>query len=241
MVTAKPTAKPMSSALEFKEVCFDYGELRALSHINFTLNPGNCVALVGASGSGKSTLARLVARFEDPTQGRVMLGGVDLRSVSTEDLYAHVSFVFQDVFLFAETVAENIRLGRPSATADEVIAAAQAAQAHEFISRLPNGYETTLSVSGRGLSGGERRGLLIARAILKNPPILLLDEATAFADPENEALIQQAIRRLTAGRSVIVIAHRLQTIVHADEILVLAAGRIIERGRHDTLLAAKGS
>lgn len=240
MIGLSPVLEPKDATLAFEHVQFHYGTIRALTDITFTLKPGGCLALVGSSGSGKTTLARLIARFEDPSGGRIVLGGVDIRQMRTEMLYQKVGFVFQDVFLFAGSVAENIRLGRPGASDAEIVEAARAAQAHDFIERLPRGYATQLGENGQGLSGGERQRLSIARAILKNPPILLLDEATAFADPENESLIQQAIRRVTAGRSVVVVAHRLQTIVHAEEILVLRGGEIVERGTHGYLLSLGG-
>lgn len=231
---------PHDGSISFENVSFAYGTRTVLSGVSFEVEAGQCLALVGPSGSGKSTIAKLVARFHDVAAGSVRIGGADVRDIVSDELYKHVAYVFQDVFLFGGTVADNIRLGRSDASDDEVIAAAKSAQAHAFIERLPQGYQTELGERGYGLSGGERQRISIARAILKNAPILVLDEATAFADPENEAQIQDAIARLSQGRTIIVIAHRLHTIVHADEILVLDQGQVLERGRHADLIAANG-
>jgi ATP-binding cassette subfamily B protein len=231
---------PRDGSIQFENVGFAYGERTVLSNVSFDLKPGRCLALIGPSGSGKSTIAKLIARLQETASGTVKVGQVDVRRMKTEALHGHIAFVFQDVFLFGGSVAENIRLGRANATREEVIAAAKDAQAHDFIMRLPNGYDTILGERGLGLSGGERQRISIARAILKDAPILLLDEATAFSDPENEALIQSAIARLARGRTVVVIAHRLHTICHADEILVLDQGSIVERGTHRELIAANG-
>ena len=200
--------------------------------------------LVGPSGSGKSTIAKLICRFWDVADGTISVGGVDVREQPFAQLMEQVAFVFQETFLFDDTVAANLRLGRPEASNAEVEAAARAAQAHEFVSALPDGYATRLGERGARLSGGERQRLAIARAILKQAPVIVLDEATAFADPENEALIQSALDELIAGRTLVLIAHRLSTVVGADQILVLDAvdggpGRIVER-RHDELVAAGG-
>lgn len=231
---------PEDASIRFDSVSFSYGTREVLSDIAFDLAPGRCVALVGPSGSGKSTIARLIARFHEVDGGSVRIGTVDVRDMPTDVLHGQIAFVFQDVFLFGGTVAENIRLGRADATDDEVIAAARQAQAHDFVARLPQGYDTVLGERGLGLSGGERQRISIARAILKDAPILVLDEATAFADPENEALIQDAIALLARDRTLVVIAHRLHTIVQADEILVLDRGRIVERGNHAELVAKDG-
>lgn len=231
---------PHNASVSFENTSFAYGPRTVLSGVSFKVEPGQCLALVGPSGSGKSTIAKLVARFHDVAAGAVRIGGVDVRDLDSETLHRQVAYVFQDVFLFGGTVADNIRLGRSDATDDDVIAAAKGAQAHAFIERLPQGYQTVLGERGYGLSGGERQRISIARAILKNAPVLVLDEATAFADPENEAQIQDAIAQLAQGRTIIVIAHRLHTIVHADEILVLDQGRVVERGRHADLVTANG-
>lgn len=236
---ANPTS-PADASVRFAEATFSYGSRRVLDGIELSVAPGRCLALVGPSGSGKSTLARLIARFHDVEAGAIRIGGVDVREIAPDILNAHVAYVFQDVFLFAGTVAENLRLAKPDATDDEVIAAARAARAHDFIAALPQGYDTLLGERGFGLSGGERQRISIARAILKDAPILVLDEATAFADPENEALIQDAIAALARQRTLIVIAHRLHTIAHADMIAVLDGGRVAEQGPHVELLAKDG-
>jgi len=228
------------ASLTLEDVSFAYGEREVLHGLSFDVPKGKCLALVGPSGSGKSTVARLIGRFYDVKSGAVRIGGQDVREIAPELLYQHIACVFQDVFLFHGTVAENIRLGCPEATDTEVEAAARAARAHDFVTGLPQGYDTLLGERGLGLSGGERQRLSIARAILKDAPILLLDEATAFADPENEALIQDAIAELTRDRTVIVIAHRLHTIANADAILVLDNGHIVEQGTHSELIAQGG-
>jgi ATP-binding cassette subfamily B protein IrtA len=233
-------AKPESPSMTVAGVSFSFGARRVLDGISFTLEPGKCLALVGPSGSGKSTLAKLLGRFHDVDEGVIHLGGIDLRALTPDTLHRQIAFVFQDVFLFSGTVAENIRLGRADADRDAVIAAARDAQAHDFIARLPDGYETIIGERGLSLSGGEKQRISIARAILKDAPILVLDEATSFADPENETLIQNAIANLARGRSLVVIAHRLHTIAHADEILVLDHGRIVERGDHAGLITRDG-
>lgn len=231
---------PADASVCFAGATFSYGSRRVLDGIELEVAPGRCLALVGPSGSGKSTLARLIARFHDVEAGAIEIGGIDVREIAPDVLNAHVAYVFQDVFLFAGTVAENIRLAKPDASDEEVTAAARAAQAHDFISALPQGYDTLLGERGFGLSGGERQRISIARAILKDAPILVLDEATAFADPENEALIQDAIAALARQRTLIVIAHRLHTIAHADMIAVLEGGRVAEQGPHAGLLERDG-
>ena len=231
---------PADAAVRFAGVSFSYGSRRVLDGIELEVAPGRCLALVGPSGSGKSTLARLIARFHDVEAGAIEIGGVDVREIAPDVLNGDVAYVFQDVFLFAGTVAENIRLAKPGASDAEVIAAARAAQAHDFISTLPKGYDTLIGERGFGLSGGERQRISIARAILKDAPILVLDEATAFADPENEALIQDAIAALARQRTLIVIAHRLHTIAQADLIAVLEGGCVAEQGSHAELLAKDG-
>ncbi|EFV85697.1 YbtP protein [Achromobacter xylosoxidans C54] len=197
-------------------------------------------ALVGRSGAGKSTVARLIARFWDIDAGRLLVGGVDVRDLERETLFEHVAFVFQDNFLFSGSVAENIAMGRPDARPAEIEAAARAAQAHDFILALPDGYATVLREDGKDLSGGQRQRLTIARAVLMDRPILVLDEATAATDPENERAVGAALAALMRGRTVIMVAHRLASIRHADQILVLDRGRLAESGTHDTLLAAGG-
>ena len=211
-----------------------------LHRVSFTAPAGSVTALVGPSGAGKSTVASIVARFRDPRSGRVTLGGVDLRDIALDQLMETVAFVFQDSFLFSDTIAANIRFGNPKASDEEVAAAARAARAHDFIMAFPDGYATRLGDRGQLLSGGERQRISIARAILKNAPVIVLDEATAFADPDNEAAIQEAIGALTAGRTLLVVAHRLHTIMSADQILVVDGGRIAEAGRHDDLVDQGG-
>lgn len=212
----------------------------AVVDISATCAPGTITALVGPSGSGKSTLASLVPRFYDVSAGAIRVGGIDIRDIPTQTLLSSMALVFQDVVLLRDTVRENIRIGRPDATDDDVRAAAEAAQIHGVIQRLPHGYDTMLGTGSAGLSGGERQRLTIARAILSGAPIVVLDEATASLDPDNESAVQQALATLLAGKTVIVIAHRLNTIAQADQILVLEGGRVVERGQHDELLAKEG-
>lgn len=226
--------------IEINEVSFAYEDRPTLHKVSAKLPPHTVTALVGRSGSGKSTLAHLVNRLWDIEQGSIRIGGQELRDIPLDRLRQTVSMVLQDVVLFQDTVENNIRLGRPEASRTEVIAAARAAQAHEFIQALPQGYDTLLHEGGNDLSGGQRQRLAIARALLHDAPILVLDEATSAVDFENEALIQSALTTLMQGRTVLVIAHRLWTIQNADQILVLDEGRIVQRGRHKTLLDEDG-
>ncbi|MEO1141920.1 MAG: ABC transporter ATP-binding protein, partial [Pseudomonadota bacterium] len=233
---------PKNASIEFDNVDFSYPDRTqlALSSASFRAEQGTVTALVGPSGSGKSTVARLIPRFYDVKNGSIKVGGVDVRNIPTDELMSHVSFVFQDTFLFHDTIMENIRIAKPSATDDEVIEAAKQAMADEFIMETPDGYNTIAGDRGTRLSGGQRQRITIARAILRNAPILVLDEATAFADPENEALIIQALAALMRGRTVLIIAHRLSTIRDADQILVLDHGEIIEADKHDALVKSGG-
>ncbi|MBO3724607.1 ABC transporter ATP-binding protein [Actinomyces bowdenii] len=227
---------PRDGEIRFEDVSFDYGATRALDGVSLTLRPGTVTALVGASGSGKSTLATLLARFNDPAQGRVTLGGVDLRDVPAHELYRHVAFVLQDAQLLALPLVDNIRLARPGASLEQVRAAARAAQIDEVIMALPQGYDTVLG-RGADLSGGQAQRVAIARAILADAPVLILDEATAFADPESEAAIQDALSELVRGRTVLVIAHRPAALVNADQVALLERGRLVAVGTHDELMA----
>ncbi|MFB9277012.1 ABC transporter ATP-binding protein [Cohnella cellulosilytica] len=231
---------PDRHELELKRVTFGYREKAVLKDVSLAIPARSFTALVGPSGSGKSTVLRLIARFYDPDAGEVLLGGENVRSMEPEALLRKVSMVFQDVYLFQDTIANNIRFGKSDATMEEIVEAARQACCHEFILKLPDGYDTLVGEGGSTLSGGEKQRISIARAILKDAPIVLLDEATASLDPENEASIQQAIDRLVQGRTVIAIAHRLKTVKGADNIAVLSEGRIVEQGRHDDLLAAGG-
>lgn len=240
----KPQSPKETSGHEIvcENVFFSYAgqETQALSDISFRAEENQITAIVGPSGGGKSTIAHLIPRFFDVTEGAIRIGGVDVRDMKSEYLMKKVSFVFQDVFLFKQSILENIRLGNPSAADEQVIAAARAAQCHEFIEKLPDKYHTVIGTKGIHLSGGEQQRIAIARAIVKNAPIVLLDEATAFSDPENEHLIQQAFQKLMQGKTVIMIAHRLSTIRSADKIIVVDKGRLIEQGSHNELLEKKG-
>ena len=237
---------PTTYDIEFRHVGFSYSNeaeatrTEALRDISFTARQGEITALVGPSGSGKSTVANLIPRFWDVGQGEIRIGGIDIREIATERLMDLVSFVFQETFLFYDTLYENIRTGRPDATHEEVVAAAKAAQCHEFIERLPDGYATRIGDRGVYLSGGEAQRVCVARAILKNAPVLVLDEATAFADPENEWKMQQALQHLIRDKTVIIIAHRLSSIVAAQQILVLRQGQLVQSGRHEVLSKTDG-
>lgn len=239
---AAEAAAPRDGTLEFDDVTFSYdGTVNAVDGINLVCRPGTVTALVGPSGSGKTTLARLVARFHDVTAGAVRIGGSDVRTLASQTLLSNVSLVFQDVVLLRDTVAENIRVGCPGASDEAVRDAARAAGIHDVIEKLPQGYNTVLDgVSATGLSGGERQRLTVARALLQDAPIVVLDEATSSLDPEGEAAVQEALSALTAGRTVLVIAHRLHTIADADQIVVLDGGRITESGTHEQLLQEEG-
>ncbi|MFI7700329.1 ABC transporter ATP-binding protein [Nonomuraea sp. NPDC049480] len=231
---------PAGHLVEFRGVSFSYdGTTPVLRDVDLTLEPGTVTALVGPSGSGKSTLAKLLPRFYDPGSGQVAVGGVDVRDIGSAELYRHVGFVLQDVQLLRTSVADNIALGRPEATREEVERMARAAQIHDRITELPRGYDSVIGEDAH-LSGGEAQRVSIARALLADAPILVLDEATAFADPESESAIQDALSTLVAGRTLLVIAHRLSTIAGVDQIAVLDGGRVAERGTHDELLAAGG-
>jgi ATP-binding cassette, subfamily B, bacterial MsbA len=239
-----PGAVPLPSfehSVEFRDVSFAYGEKPVLQNVSFTITKGKTVALVGPSGVGKSTIADLIPRFYDVRGGQVLIDGEDVRHYTMESLRSHMSFVTQDIILFNDTIFNNIALGRPDATEEDVIAAARIANAHDFIINTENGYQTVIGDRGIRLSGGQRQRLSIARAVFKNPAILILDEATSALDTESEKLVQDALNKLMQGRTTLVIAHRLSTIKEADEIIVLQDGQIVERGNHYELIQLEES
>ena len=233
---------PQDNSVEFRDVSFTYdsAELPALEHVSFRVEPGQTVALVGPSGGGKTTAASLIPRFWDVSSGCVEVGGVDVRQTDPHVLMDQVAFVFQNTHLFKASILENVRAARPDAAREEVLSALSAAQCDDILEKLPDGVDTMIGAEGTYLSGGEQQRVALARAILKNAPIVVLDEATAFADPENEALIQKAFQKLTEGRTVIMIAHRLSTVVGADRIIVLDSGHVAEQGTHAELLENGG-
>jgi ATP-binding cassette subfamily B protein/subfamily B ATP-binding cassette protein MsbA len=233
--------EPVRGQIKFENVSFHYSEGdNILEEVNLDIPAKSVVALVGPTGVGKSTLVSLLPRFYDVSQGRITLDGHDIRNIELESLRRQISIVLQDVFLFHGTVRENLLFGKPDASEEEMIAAAKTANAHEFILQLQNGYDTLIGERGVKLSGGQKQRVSIGRAILKDAPILILDEATSSVDTETELLIQQALERLMVGRTVILIAHRLSTIRNADQIVVLEGKRIVEKGNHETLLAQDG-
>lgn len=233
-------AVPENMNIEFKNVSFSYGNQEVLHNLTLRFPEKSVTALVGPSGSGKSTITRLVARFWDTTDGEITLGGIPVKQIKSNGLLSYISMVFQDVYLFHDTIEANIRMGNPDATTDEIMKAAKTAACHDFIMALPDGYQTVVGEGGSTLSGGEKQRISIARALLKDAPVVLLDEATASLDPENEVLIQQAISALVAEKTVIVIAHRLQSVCNADQIIVLENGEAKEIGSHEQLLNLNG-
>jgi ATP-binding cassette subfamily B protein len=239
-----PGAQPLAgtdATIRFEDVSFAYEPDRPiLKHVSFEIPAGKTVAVVGPSGSGKSTLARLLYRFYDVQQGRITIGGEDIRAVQQSSVRRAIGIVPQDTVLFNDTVEYNIAYGRPGATREEVEGAARAARIHDFISATPKGYETTVGERGLKLSGGEKQRVAIARTLLKNPPIVIFDEATSALDSANERAIQSELRSAAQGKTTLVIAHRLSTVVEAHEILVLESGVIVERGTHADLLAQQG-
>jgi ATP-binding cassette subfamily B protein len=239
-----PQARPLAghdSTVRFEDVSFAYEAARPiLKRVSFEIPAGKTVAVVGPSGSGKSTLARLLYRFYDVQQGRITIGAEDIRQVTQASVRQAIGIVPQDTVLFNDTILYNIRYGRPEASDEEVHAAARAAHIHDFISSLPKGYETQVGERGLKLSGGEKQRVAIARALLKNPRILIFDEATSALDSRSEKAIQAELERIAQGRTTLVIAHRLSTVMDADQILVLGHGRIVERGSHQQLLELKG-
>ena len=242
MEESKMQKRPANAAVTFEHVTFTYpGANRpALADVSFSVRPGQVTALVGPSGGGKTTAASLIPRFWDADCGSVSVGGVDVREMDTEELMGQVAFVFQDTRLFKESILENIRAARPQASREEVLSAAHAAQCDDILEKLPHGLDTVVGTKGVYLSGGEQQRIALARAILKDAPIVVLDEATAFADPENEHQIQKAFETLTKNKTVLMIAHRLSTVQDADNILVLSDGKIAEQGSHESLLAKQG-
>ena len=233
---------PRDNSVEFADVSFTYegASVPALSHVSFSVKPGQTVALVGPSGGGKTTAASLIPRFWDVTEGTVRVGKVDVREMDPHALLSQVAFVFQNTHLFKASILDNVRAARPDASREEAERALQLAQCGDIIQKLPGGIDTVIRTEGTYLSGGEQQRIALARAILKDAPIVVLDEATAFADPENESLIQKAFATLAKGRTVIMIAHRLSTVVNADEIIVLDEGRVAEKGTHDALVQKGG-
>jgi ATP-binding cassette subfamily B protein len=240
-VKEKPDAivlDKLKGQVVFDDVSFGYAEnAPALHSINFSVQPGQLVALVGASGSGKSTIINLILRFYDVTGGRITMDGIDIRDISLASLRKNIGTAQQDVFLFSTTIRNNIAYGMPDAGIEQVVAAAKAAQIHDFIMSLPDGYETWVGERGHTLSGGEKQRVTIARAILKNPSILILDEITSSVDAETERLIRRAVDELIKGRTTFIISHRLPIITNADLILVIKDGQIVERGKHQELMA----
>lgn len=226
--------------IEFKNVSFSYNTVPIIKNISLKIPEKSLTAFVGPSGSGKTTLTRLIARFWDVDSGEILLGDKNIKDYKVDSLMSQISIVFQDVYLFHDTIFNNIRMGRENATREEVIAAAKAARCHDFIELMPEGYDTMVGEGGSTLSGGEKQRISIARAILKNAPIILLDEATAALDPENESHIQQAIDDLVKDKTVVIIAHRLGTVVNADNIIVIDKGEVVQQGKHSSLLQKKG-
>ena len=226
--------------IELSHVSFAYNEEEVIHDVSCKIPQGNVTALVGPSGSGKSTISKLIARFWEIQKGTITVGNKDIKTINPESLMQEMSFVFQDVTLFNDTIFNNIQMGNPNATKEQVFAAAKAAYCDEFVRNMPDGYNTILGENGSTLSGGERQRISIARALLKDSPIILLDEATASLDPENEVFVQKAIAKLVENKTVIIIAHRLRTVVDADQILVLDNGKLVEYGTHNELMRKNG-
>ena len=231
---------PENLNIEGKNVGFSYEEKKIIDNVSFSIPQGTTTAFVGPSGGGKTTLCNLIARFWDVDEGEITLGGVNLKDYTLDSLLANISLVFQNVYLFQDTIANNIKFGKPEATMEEIKEAAQKACCHDFIIKLPDGYDTIIGEGGATISGGERQRISIARAILKDAPIIMFDEATANVDPENESELQSAIMELTRSKTIIMIAHRLKTVRHADQIMVLEDGKIIQQGNHDQLFNKGG-
>lgn len=244
LVEAVNPQKPKNHSIEFEEVYFDYekteGDEHTLNNINFKINENKTVALVGPSGGGKTTIASLIPRFWDVDEGSIKVGGVDVRNISTRDLMENISFVFQNTTLFKDSIYNNVAIGRKGATREEVKNALSLAQCDDIIDELPDGIDTVIGTEGTYLSGGQQQRIVLARAILKDAPIIILDEATALADPENEYMIQKAISEITRDKTVIMIAHRLSTVKNVDEIYVVENGKIVENGNHNSLVEDGG-
>ena len=232
---------PLQGRIDIEDVGFRYGNRAVIRGLNLSIQPGEMIGLVGQSGSGKSTLVNLICRFYDISEGAIKVDGIDIRNIALSDYRSHIGLVLQEPYLFFGTIADNIAYGKPNASRQDIIAAARAAHAHEFILRLPQGYDSLVGERGQGLSGGERQRISIARALLINPRILILDEATASVDTETEQEIQKALDNLVQGRTTIAIAHRLSTLHKADRLVVFEQGELVEEGNHDTLMAKQGA
>jgi ATP-binding cassette subfamily B protein len=243
-IPESPSARPLPAgpgAVRFEDVSFGYDATKpVLQNVSFDVPGGSLVAIVGPTGAGKTTLVNLISRFYDPQHGRILIDDIDVRDITLSSLRTQVSFVFQETYLFSDTVAGNIAYGRPHITEGEIVAAAHLAQAHEFIEGLPQGYKTLLGERGSSLSGGQRQRLAIARAIVTNPRVLILDDATAAVDPETEDLIRKAMRFVMKGRTTFVIAHRISTVKSADLVIVIEQGRVTQMGTHEQLMRAEG-
>ena len=231
---------PKSSEIVFNKVDFSYADRKILDQVSFTITEKTTTAIVGPSGAGKTTMCNLIARFWDVNAGKITIGGTDVRDFKLDSLMKNISMVFQSVYLFADTIENNIKFGCPDATHEQVVEAAKKACCHNFISALPDGYDTVIGEGGGTLSGGEKQRISIARAMLKDAPIIILDEATASVDTDNESYIQEAISELVKGKTLLVIAHRLNTIQTADQILVIDNGQIAQQGNHEELLKQPG-
>ena len=232
--------KPKNRDIHLEHVSFAYENRKIIDDVTLDIKENTTTAIVGPSGGGKTTITSLIARFWDVNEGKVTLGGRDVRDYSFDSLMENFSFVFQKVYLFEDTIANNIKFGKPEASMDEVISAAKKARCHDFIMALPDGYDTVLGEGGATISGGEKQRIAIARAIMKDAPIIILDEATANVDPENEKELTEAVENLTKEKTIIMIAHRLKTVRNADQIIVIDKGKIVQKGKHDELINEEG-